>query len=1341
LLVVGIGGSAGGITALKQLFSQVRPDSGIAYVVILHLSPQHESNLAQLLQVQTTIPVTQVNETVRVEPDHVYVIPPNKYLMIEDGNIKVTEPERVRGGGHTSIDLFFRTLADAYGKSAVGIILSGTGSDGILGLRRIKEEGGFAIAQDPEEADYDAMPRNAVEAGLIDLVMPTAEIPRRLESLRAGLQRLPIPPAEEEEPEPEPNGDVVEVLKLLRQRTGNDFTQYKRPTMARRITRRMQVHGLPDFKSYLNFLREHPEEVPVLLRDLLITVTNFFRDREAFEALRQEAIPKLFAGKTPNDQVRVWVVGCASGEEAYSIAILIAEYAARMAEPPRIQIFATDMDEAAITQARECRYPQSITLDVSPDRLRQFFVKEGDHYRVKKEIREMILFAPHNVLRDPPFSRLDLVSCRNLLIYLNRAMQEQILSTFHFALTAGGYLFLGASETAEGVPSLFVPVDKKHRIYMRRAAVVSLPARQNVPRLGTWGLKTPGVEVNRATASPFGLLHQKIVEQLAPPSILVNDDYEIVHISENAGNFLRFAGGEPSRSLLKAIFPSMRVDLQALLLAAKARQSESPQPAESRRVEFQMDGKNRIVDLTVRRVADPSESEQGYFLVIFNEVGEPGESALRESARVQGKLDVLTQLEGELQRTREQLHLSVEQYETSTEELKASNEELQAMNEELRSTTEELETSKEELQSVNEELSTVNQELREKIDQLGRVNSDLQNLMSSTDIGTIFLDRGLRIKLYTERAKDLFNITPSDIGRPLEHFTHRLDYDSLAQDAEAVLSNLQSKEREVRADDGRWYLARMLPYRTMEDRIDGLVLSFVDITDHRHAEELRRQTAALQEQSQILGLANVFIRTMDDRIELWNTGCERLYGYTREEAVGRISHELLRTQFPQPLDELKRQLLKGGFWEGELVQFTKDGRRVTVVCRWVVYRNNAGAPSAILEVNHDVTERKRVEEELRESDRRKDQFLATLAHELRNPLAAMLSSLEVLRNFEDDSKSNEGALRTMERQFAQLTRLVDDLLDFERLARGKILLHKERITLGSVIDTALESSQGLLATYGHTVTTSLPGAGVYIMADRMRLAQVITNLLHNAAKFTPAQGRIELSATLEDGQAVVRVRDTGQGIPPEILPHIFDYFVQEEPISEIHRRGLGVGLALARQLTELHNGSIEAISGGRGKGSEFVVRIPIVSEAGMAAPRAPAPPVETPLPAPQNRSILVIDDEHDVADLTATLLRHLGYQVLVSYSGRGGLEMAAQHRPDVALIDIAMPDVDGYEVARNLRRSFPDMLLIAVTGLVQESSRQRSRAAGFDHHLAKPATINRIDQLIAQHFRQREAQK
>jgi two-component system CheB/CheR fusion protein len=1339
-LVVGIGGSAGGITALKEFFSRVQPDNGIAYVVIMHLSPQHESNLAQVLQAQTAIPVTQVTETLRVEPDHVYVIPPNKYLMIEDSNIKLTEPERIRGGGHSSIDLFFRTLADTYGKTAVSVILSGTGTDGILGLRRIKEEGGFAIAQDPDEAEYDSMPRNAINAGLIDLVMRAEDIPERLKSLRAGLQQIQMPVSEEEEPPPETDEDILEVLKLVRQRTGNDFTQYKRPTMMRRIGRRLQVHNLPNIGSYLAFLREHSDEIPMLLRDLLITVTNFFRDRDAFEALRQEAIPKLFAGKTATDQVRAWIVGCATGEEAYSIAILMAEYASRLSDPPRIQVFATDMDETAIAQARECSYPQSIALDVSAERLRQYFIKEGDHYRVKKEIRALILFAPHNVLRDPPFSKLDLVSCRNLLIYLNREMQEQILSTFHFSLMPGGYLFLGASESAEGVPSLFVPLDKKNRIFMRRAAVVALPPRQGITRVGPWNIRPPEHgEVGRPAGSVFGALHQKIIEHLAPPSVLINDDYEIVHLSEHAGRFLRFAGGEPSRNLIKVIYPGMRVDLQALLLAAKARSGESAGAAETRRLQIDMEGQVRVVDIIVRRILETPEAEQGYFLVIFDEVPSTTKIARRETAQAEGKLDVLTQIEDELQRTRDQLHLSVEQYETTTEELKASNEELQAMNEELRSTTEELETSKEELQSVNEELSTVNQELREKIDQLGRVNSDLQNLMSATDIGTIFLDRGLKIKLYSERAKDLFNITPSDIGRPLEHFTHKLQYDSLTEDAEMVLRNLQTRDREVRSQDGRWYLARMLPYRTLEDRIDGVVLGFVDITDHRHAEELRRQTAELQEQSQILGLANVFIRGLDDRIVLWNTGCERLYGYSKEEAVGRVAYELLRTEFPEPLEKLKNELLKQGVWEGELVQTTKAGKRVTVACRWVLYRNDTGEQSAIVEVNYDITRRKLVEEELRESDRRKDQFLATLAHELRNPLAAMMSSLELLRDPQDDSKTDQAALHTMERQFGQLMRLVDDLLDFERLARGKITLHKERITLGSVVEAALENSRNLLATYNHNVSTSLTGAGAYIVADRMRLAQVITNLLHNAAKFTPIQGKIELTAAVEDGRAVVRVRDTGQGIPPEIMPHVFDYFVQEEPPSEAQRRGLGVGLALARQLTELHDGTIEVSSAGRGKGSEFVLRIPLASDSPL--PELTQRHVAQETDVAPGKSILVIDDEHDVADLTASLLRRSGHQVWAAYSGSGGIEMALRQRPDVALVDIAMPDVDGYEVARVLRREMPNMLLIAITGLVQESSRKRSREAGFDHHLAKPATIAQIEQIISQHFQRQGAEK
>ena len=1233
-------------------------------------------------------------------------------------------------GGHSSIDLFFRTLADAYGKDAVGVVLSGTGADGTLGLRRIKELGGFAIAQDPGEAEYDSMPRSAIDTGLVDLILPAAEMPGRLLALGEGAQRLQLPAEEEEKPAPETAPEEVRgVLALLRQRTGHDFTQYKLPTLLRRIMRRVQVHGLADIRSYLKFLRDHPEEVPALLRDLLITVTNFFRDREAFEWLYREVVPKLFAGKGVNDQIRVWVVGCATGEEAYSIAMLLCEYSSQLSDPPRIQIFATDIDDKAIQEARECRYPQTIALDVSPERLRQFFTKEGEGYRAKKEVRELILFAGHNVLRDPPFSKLDLVSCRNLLIYLNREMQEQVLGTFHFALLPHGYLFLGPSESAEGIPALFVPIDKKRRIYTRRATVATVQTTRNVPRLDGWSYRPVELqELSGNKVSSYGLLHQNVVELLAPPSLLINEDYDIVHLSEHASRFVRFAGGEPTRNLLRVVDPRIRLDLQALVLAAKARTGEMARTAESRRMQLEIEGKPQLVDVTVRRVLETPASAQGFFLVIFDETIPSTEAAQHPQAGP--RLELVGQLEEELQRARDQLHLTVEQYETTTEELKASNEELQAMNEELRSTTEELETSKEEMQSLNEELTTVNQELRENIEELGRANSDMQNLMSSTDIGSIFLDRGLNIKLYTQRAKELFNITAADIGRPLEHFTHKLDYESLAEDAETVLKTLQSREREVGGSNGRWYLAHLLPYRTLDDKIDGVVLNFVDITEHRHAEDLRRQTAALQEQSQILGLANVFVRGLDDRIELWNTGCERLYGYTREQALGQISYELLATEFPQPLSELKAQLFSTGSCDGELVQVTRAGKRLSVASRWVLHRNDAGEPSAILEVNHDLTARKRAEDELRQADRRKDQFLATLAHELRNPLAATLSSLELLSEAEGDAGAIEVARGTMERQFERLMRLVDDLLDLERLARGKITLRKERITLGSVIEAALESGRTLLAARVHTLTTSVPGAGAYIIADRARLAQVVTNLLHNAAKFTPPGGKIEVTAAVEDYQAVLRVRDSGRGILEEILPHIFDYFVQEEPLSEAHRVGLGVGLALARQLVELHGGIIEAKSAGRGMGSEFIVQIPLAAEQAASQEVAAAGPgaeVSAPMVA---RKVLVIDDEHDVADLTASLLMRLGCEVWSAYDGKEGLEAALKHRPDVALVDIAMPDMDGYEVARRLRQSFPDIVLIAITGLVQESDRVRARAAGFNHHLAKPASISEIKKLI-----------
>jgi two-component system, chemotaxis family, CheB/CheR fusion protein len=706
--VVGIGASAGGIAPLREFFSKAPRDSGMAYVVILHLSAAHESNLPELLQARAKIPVTQVTGPVRVEANHVYVIPPQKYLVMADGMIRLTDPQRTRGA-HTSIDLFFRTLADAYGKNALAILLSGTGADGTLGLARIKEQGGFVIVQDPAETEHSDMARSAIDAGLVDRVLPVADMPDKLLSLRDGARRLVVPDGDDAEDAVGPveldETDLRNISSLLRLRTGHDFSHYRRPTLLRRIARRMQVHETVELGAYLDLPRANPDEVTALLRDLLITVTNFFRDAEAFEALEQTIIPLLFEGKGPNDQVRVWSVGCATGDEAYSLAILLAERASRLSQPPQLQVFATDIDERAIIRAREGRYPETIALDVSPARLSQFFTRVGSQYQVKKQLRELILFAPHNVLRDPPFSQLDLVSCRNLLIYLNREMQSRVLEIFHFAIRDEGFLFLGASESAENLPALFTPTDKKYRHYRRRATVGTiLPAPNLVPGRWQLGIGHPEPRDNMHGISA-GQLHQEIVEQLAPPSVLVNEEDEIVHTSASAGRYLRIGGGEPTRNVLKLVHPSLQLDLRSALL--EARLGNHTEIAASRRVRANLDGEVHWVDLSVRKVLNTQGVARDMVLIIFDERTEPSMSA-PPMVEKSDEVSVVEQFEQELQRTKDQLRLTIEQYETSTEELRASNEELQAVNEELRSATEELETSKEELQSINEELSTVN---------------------------------------------------------------------------------------------------------------------------------------------------------------------------------------------------------------------------------------------------------------------------------------------------------------------------------------------------------------------------------------------------------------------------------------------------------------------------------------------------------------------------------------------------------------------------------------------------------------------------------------------------------
>jgi two-component system, chemotaxis family, CheB/CheR fusion protein len=912
--VVGLGGSAGSIPALCRFFAAMPANSGMAFVVILHLAPEYESSLDEVLQRATTMPVQQATQGQEVLADHVYVIPPGKFLSLTDGHLRLTDLQREHGKRLT-VDLFFRSLADTHGPHSVAIVLSGGDGDGALGIKRIKERGGLTIAQDPDEAEHRGMPLAAIATRMVDWVLCADQIPARLLRYQAHEKRIQLPPESGPNPtipRPGPSGDEAalgEVLAFLHARTARDFSYYKRATIVRRVARRMHVNEVDQLTDYLAYLRTHPGEAGALLQDLLISVTNFFRDPEAFQALEGQ-IPELFKGKSQTDVVRVWVPACASGEEAYSIAILLSEYARTLDAPPSLQIFATDLDEEVLNEARNGLFPTTISSDISPERLQRFFIKEHRGYRVKRELREMLLFAVHDLLKDSPFSRLDLLSCRNLLIYLNRSAQQRAFALFHFALRPGGRLFLGTSESAEESSQLFQVVDKKHRIYAPRLtarASVPLPstastlARARALQESDTGATlarravffTGGTTVASLRAPErlsWSELHLKLIEQLSPPSLIVNEDADIVHLSETASPFLKFSGGEPSVNLFRSVHPMLRVELRAALFRAR----QSGKTATANTIAIELGETQQLVNI---RVVPALALAPDLYLITL-EVHEPNGTTVPPAQ--DGEQPLVRQLERELEQVKQHWRDIVEEHEASTEELKASNEELHAMNEELRSATEELETSREELQSINEELTTVNLELKGNVDELAHANSDLRNLMGATAIATVFLDRRLHIMRFTPSAVDLFSLIATDVGRPLAHLRHRLAYPELLSDAGKVLEHLVPIEREVRESGGRFYLARLLPYRTNDDHIAGVVLTFVDVTELHAAQEAvrlaqRELEARVQERTAEVDAVNSALRTevaMHREAQKARHALQIRLVSAQEEERGRISREL-----------------------------------------------------------------------------------------------------------------------------------------------------------------------------------------------------------------------------------------------------------------------------------------------------------------------------------------------------------------------------------------------------------------------------------------------------------------
>jgi two-component system CheB/CheR fusion protein len=1010
--VVGLGASAGGVTPLQQFFGDMKSDTGLAFVVVMHLSPEFESQLATIIQRKTSMPVTQVTEPLKVRPNHVYVIPPNRQLTFTDSMLDIVPPQQPQGR-RVTIDLFFRSLAQAYGQRAVCVIMSGTDSDGVIGLKHIRAQGGLTIVQDPNEAEFDSMPASAISTGMVDWVLPVAEMPDKLLEFVTNENRMVLPPEIPEADDPEakekeaPGGETVaevtrsaadeeaigKVLADVRAQTGHDFSHYKRATVLRRIARRMQVNSIESIPRYLDFIRTHAAEGRALLQDLLIGVTHFFRDRDAFASLEAH-IPQLFAGKKAEDEVRVWVVGCATGEEAYSIAMLLCEHCKRLENPPKVQIFATDIDEEAVAEARDALYPSMIEADVSPERLREFFQKDHGRYRVRKEIREKVLVAVQNILKDAPFSRCDLISCRNLLIYLRPEAQGTVFDVFHFALRSGGLLFLGGAENHSVAQSLFSPLDTKHRVFVHRSTprpiwrVPALPMHQ--PRVETRlavslrnrplpplthdvadeaaGVGQVALQARYTRREVlFGELHLRLLEQYGPPSVVVNQLHEIVHLSEGAGRYLQFVAGEPTANITKVVNPALAIEVRTALF--KAGQTKATALGAPTAVEVQ--GETELITIEVRPMTEKDQAE-GFFLVLFRKQETEGEV---QSPVVTAHDAIARSADEEIQYLKKQLAATVEQYEAANEELKASNEQLQAMNEEMRSSAEELETSKEELQSVNEELITVNYELKANVEELSKTNADLNNLMASTDIGTVFLDRQLRIHRFTPSAQKIFNLIPADIGRPISDITSRLHFDGFIPECEKVLESLQTIEREVLVGgdgDAQWYMIRMAPYRTSEDRIAGVVATFINIHARRSAEEALRESESRVRRAMEIETVGIIFFTLDGRITDANDAFLKMSGYTHDDLKdGRVRWDKMTPPEWMSLtrEQIDRVSRTGKIGPYEKQYIRKDGTRW-----WGLFTGTKLGEDFGVEYVLDVSDKKEAEEALRLSEERFRQF-------------------------------------------------------------------------------------------------------------------------------------------------------------------------------------------------------------------------------------------------------------------------------------------------------------------------------------------------------------------------------